>query len=98
MFDALSKSILAAVQLSVILDKNEPSNAVEMYTFAFRYKSSNTGPQLGQVTFTGAHGCPVTISSAQSGLQKIVGYLTQVAEVLPDLPRKLWEDFTMSID
>jgi meiosis-specific protein HOP1 len=87
-FDALSKKILASLQLSILLDKDNPANVVEAYTFTFEYtkKPSEERRELNGVTLTGPGGGQTTVRSMRNGLHGIVRGLIEFIKTLPDLP------------
>ncbi|MCJ1481724.1 DNA binding protein [Schaereria dolodes] len=87
-FDALAKSYLAAVQLSVILEKNKPENVIETYTFAFRYTTNplTSELQLGDLELSSSNGKAATIRSARSGIRMLSRHLVGLVQGLPDLP------------
>ncbi|MCJ1372482.1 DNA binding protein [Loxospora ochrophaea] len=87
-FDALKRNFLAAVQLSVVLDENNPSNVVESYTFSFKYSnhSKSIDRHLVGVTTPGSQDEPVTLESARYDQQEIFCDLVNLTQQLPDLP------------
>ena len=80
--DALKRHFLASVQLSIILDKNRPSEVIESYNFTVGYKES----RLSGLVFSSGTQRPVTIKSAKHGLNMIIRYLIELVQTLPDLP------------
>ena len=91
-FEALSRSFLSAVQLSIVLDKDHISKVIESYTFSFKYIDTASieapGKRLQGMMISGSHGRPVTINNARAGLETISRYLIQLTQYLPDLPGK----------
>ena len=83
-FDALRRGVLDSMQLSVILDKDKPSNVLESYTFKFQY----TEGQLDGMMVSSPRGTPVTLRDARSSLATLNRFLMELTEGLPDLPRK----------
>ncbi|KAI9932699.1 DNA binding protein [Aspergillus wentii] len=71
-FDALSKNVLEAVQLTILVDKDTPDHVVESYTFSFRY-----------IKGTGDMG-----SRLESLSLDPVGRLITLSAFLPTLPNK----------
>ena len=80
--DALMRHFLASVQLSIILDKNKPSEVVESYKFTFGYEEA----RLSGIAVSAGTRQPVTIKSAKHGLNMIIRYLIELVQTLPDLP------------
>lgn len=87
-FDALRKSVLAAVQFSIIVDEASPSDVIEMYTFSFAYTSNVkvVGRRLEGMTVTGPDGKKITVRDARVGLWSIVRQCMIVHNSLPSLP------------
>lgn len=87
-FDAVSQGYLASMQLSIILDRNDPSNVVESYGFYFSYSEVTNSQSAGLNTIIMANhdGKSITVRSARYGLNMIIKYLIQLSQTLPDLP------------
>ncbi|MCJ1246373.1 DNA binding protein [Trapelia coarctata] len=81
-FNALKTGVLDKMQLSVIMDKDKPSNIVESYTFSFKY----THRRLDSMVLSSEHGHPVTLKDARSSLATLTRYLMDLTQGLPDLP------------
>lgn len=79
---------LSGVQFSIFADVANPSNVLESYTFSFEYSKRISGGehQLIGLALSGPRGKPVSMTSARSGLEKLVGRLIQIDVTLPDLP------------
>ncbi|PYH46883.1 putative meiosis specific protein Hop1 [Aspergillus saccharolyticus JOP 1030-1] len=91
-FDALSKNVLEAIQLTVLVDKNAPENVLESYTFSFKYsgESGDINKRLESLSIEPV-GLVADIKSAQSarvGLETIVRRLITLSAFLPALPNK----------
>ncbi|KAL4965023.1 putative meiosis specific protein Hop1 [Aspergillus stella-maris] len=91
-FDALSKSVLEAVQLTIIADKEAPDNVLESYTFSFRYSEGlgNLHKRLESLSIQPC-GYVADMKSAQTarvGLETIVRRLITLSSFLPTLPNK----------
>ena len=81
-FEAISKKLLAAVQLSVIVDKERPLEVIEIYRYSFDYAKDG----IPSMVFSGSHGKPITVASARSDFAKIVRNLITLNITLPELP------------
>ncbi|KAL4908342.1 hypothetical protein BDW74DRAFT_99954 [Aspergillus multicolor] len=91
-FDALSKSVLEAIQLTVIADKDAPENVLESYTFSFRY-SEGVGDLNKRLEALSIQPCGYvantkTAHTARVGLESIVRRLITLSSFLPTLPSK----------
>ncbi|KAL4779308.1 HORMA domain-containing protein [Aspergillus varians] len=91
-FDALSKSVLEAVQLTIIADKEAPENVLESYTFSFRYTNGlgDLDRRLESLSIEPC-GYVADMKSAQTarvGLETIVRRLITLSAFLPTLPNK----------
>ena len=83
-------NILAGVQLSIILDKEKPSNVVESYTFTFKY-SDNVGKparQFDGISISALTGSQISLKDARSDFGVLIRNLIKLTDPLPDLPRK----------
>ncbi|KAL4932120.1 putative meiosis specific protein Hop1 [Aspergillus undulatus] len=91
-FDALSKSVLEAVQLTIIADKEAPDNVLESYTFSFRYSEGlgNLHKRLESLSIQpcGYIADMKTAHTARVGLESIVRRLITLSSFLPTLPNK----------
>ncbi|KAL5337908.1 HORMA domain-containing protein [Aspergillus crustosus] len=91
-FDALSKSVLEAVQLTIITDQNAPDNVLESYTFSFRYNEGlGDLPKRLESLSIEPCGYVADMKSAQTarvGLEMIVRRLIALSAFLPTLPNK----------
>ncbi|RDW65864.1 putative meiosis specific protein Hop1 [Aspergillus mulundensis] len=91
-FDALSMSVLEAIQLTVIADKEAPENVLESYTFSFRY-SEGVGDLNKRLETLSIQPCGYvanmkTAHTARVGLESIVRRLITLSSFLPTLPNK----------
>lgn len=91
-FDALKKNVLEAVQLTVLVDKDMPTNVLESYTFTFKY-TGGPGDMSSRLESLSLHpvGCVADMKTAQSarmGLEMIVRRLITLSAFLPNLPNK----------
>ncbi|PYH94719.1 hypothetical protein BO71DRAFT_409099 [Aspergillus ellipticus CBS 707.79] len=91
-FDALSRNVLEAVQLTILVDKDAPDNVLESYTFSFKYTggSRDIDSRLESLSIE-PMGYVADIKSAQTariGLETIVRRLITLSAFLPTLPNK----------
>ncbi|KAL6233160.1 hypothetical protein BDW75DRAFT_252170 [Aspergillus navahoensis] len=91
-FDALSKSVLEAIQLTIIADKEAPENVLESYTFSFRY-SERLGDLSKRLESLSIQPCGYVANmksahTARVGLESIVRRLITLSSFLPTLPNK----------
>ncbi|SPB52237.1 unnamed protein product [Aspergillus niger] len=91
-FDALSKNVLEAVQLTILVDKDAPENVLESYTFSFRYTGvdNDVNNRLESLSIE-PMGCVADMKTAQTariGLETIVRRLITLSAFLPTLPNK----------
>ncbi|KAL1859932.1 hypothetical protein Plec18170_001879 [Paecilomyces lecythidis] len=89
-FDALDKSFLEAIQLTVILDEAHPENVLESYTFSFKYTGANGAAdrRLASVSLASTD-CVAdmkTTQAARLGLEMIIRRLITLSTFLPVLP------------
>lgn len=89
-FDALSKNVLEAVQLTILVDKDAPENVLESYTFSFRYAGAegDVNNRLESLSLE-PMGCVADMKTAQTariGLETIVRRLITLSAFLPTLP------------
>ncbi|KAL4867754.1 hypothetical protein BDV12DRAFT_170783, partial [Aspergillus spectabilis] len=91
-FDALSKSVLEAVQLTIITDQGAPDNVLESYTFSFRYNEGlGDLPKRLESLSIEPCGYVADMKSAQTarvGLEMIIRRLIALSAFLPTLPNK----------
>ena len=85
-------NVLAGVQLSIILDKEKPSNVAEAYTFTFKYSDNGGNPerQLDGISISASTGSPISLKDARSDFGMLIRNLIKLTDPLPDLPRKLF--------
>ncbi|KAL2809897.1 HORMA domain-containing protein [Aspergillus granulosus] len=91
-FDALSRSVLEAIQLTIVADKEEPDNVLESYTFSFKYTggAEKLNSRLESLSIEPV-GYVTDVKSAQTarvGLESIVRRLITLSAFLPTLPNK----------
>ncbi|PWY94465.1 meiosis specific protein Hop1 [Aspergillus sclerotioniger CBS 115572] len=91
-FDALSRNVLEAVQLTILVDKDAPDNVLESYTFSFKYtgEAGDVNSRLESLSIEPV-GCVADMKSAQAariGLETIVRRLITLSAFLPTLPNK----------
>ncbi|PYI11599.1 meiosis specific protein Hop1 [Aspergillus sclerotiicarbonarius CBS 121057] len=91
-FDALSRNVLEAVQLTILVDKDAPDNVLESYTFSFKYtgEAGDVNSRLESLSIE-PMGCVADMKSAQTariGLETIVRRLITLSAFLPTLPNK----------
>lgn len=82
--------MLEAIQLTILADKNNPSNVLESYTFSFKYsgKPGHVDTRLESLSLDPV-GCVAdmkTIHSARKGLESIVRNIIELNAFLPILP------------
>jgi meiosis-specific protein HOP1 len=91
-FDALKKCFLAAIQLTIFVDKNAPHNILESYTFSFKYSGElgDLDKSLVGITFettdTNCDADVETRKSARRGLEMIIRRLLLLNAFFPNLP------------
>ena len=82
--------MLDAVQLTVFVDKDVPSNVLESYTFSFKYTGglSDVNNRLASISLeqTGCTADMKTARTAKLGLEMIVRRLITLSTFLPILP------------
>ncbi|KAL4912543.1 HORMA domain-containing protein [Aspergillus aurantiobrunneus] len=91
-FHALSKSVLEALQLTIIADKEAPENVLESYTFSFKY-TEGLGDLNKRLESLSIQPCGYiadmkSAHSARVGLETIVRRLITLSAFLPTLPNK----------
>ncbi|THC98834.1 hypothetical protein EYZ11_001681 [Aspergillus tanneri] len=91
-FDALSKNVLEALQLTIFVDKDSPDNVLETYTFSFRYTggSGDVNRRLESLSIDNV-GFVADMKYAQTariGLETIIRRLITLSTFLPTLPNK----------
>lgn len=89
-FEALSKNVLDAIQLTILVDENEPQNVLESYTFSFKYTGArgDVNSRLESLSLDPV-GCVANMKSAQTartGMEMIVRRLITLSSFLPTLP------------
>ncbi|KAF3490534.1 uncharacterized protein GIQ15_00051 [Arthroderma uncinatum] len=91
-FDALEKNVLEAVQLTVFVDKENPSHVLESYTFSFNYTRGvhelSRGLETVSLETTGRSTEVKTFRTAKLGLEMIIRRLITLSTFLPILPNK----------
>jgi meiosis-specific protein len=91
-FDAIQKGFLQAIQVTVIVDKSNPQNVLESYTFTFKYKGS-LGPlenRLESISLreSGFEANLDTMKTARVGLEMLVRRLIVLSALMPTFPRR----------
>ncbi|RMJ22644.1 meiosis specific protein Hop1 [Aspergillus sp. HF37] len=91
-FDALNKKVLEAIQLTILVDKETPSNVLESYTFSFKYSGApgDVDSHLESLALDPV-GCVADMKTAQTartGLEMIVRRLITLSAFFPTLPNK----------
>lgn len=79
-----------SVRFSIFADRQKPSHILESYVFSFQYPE-NAHDEDGQViglALSAPCGKRVTITSARSGLERIIRRLVEIDITLPNLPGK----------
>ncbi|EEQ30460.1 conserved hypothetical protein [Microsporum canis CBS 113480] len=91
-FDALERNVLEAIQLTVFVDKQNPSHVLESYTFSFNYTEGVQALKRGLEAVsleTTVHSTEVkTFRTAKQGLEMIIRRLITLSTFLPILPNK----------
>ncbi|KAL1956286.1 hypothetical protein VTO42DRAFT_7459 [Malbranchea cinnamomea] len=90
-FEALSKNILEAVQLTVFVDKDHPTNVLESYTFSFKYTGDvrDVNSRLASISLESGYTADMkTLRTAKHGLETIIRRLITLSTFLPLLPNK----------
>lgn len=91
--DALGKGWLESTQLSIIPSKQQPEHVIESYTFTFGYGTKPTDTQssreVSSLNISQNCGASITVQSARHELGKLIRYLVQLCQTLPELPSKL---------
>ncbi|KAK2802102.1 hypothetical protein FQN50_007466 [Emmonsiellopsis sp. PD_5] len=91
-FDALEKNFLDAVQMTIFVDKDKPSQILESYTFTFKYTGgpNDVNSRLASISLDATNtGCTAemkTLRTAQRGLEMIIRRLITLSAFLPILP------------
>ncbi|KAF2754811.1 hypothetical protein EJ05DRAFT_134144 [Pseudovirgaria hyperparasitica] len=86
-FDALRLGVLKGMQLNVFENQDDPSKALETYTFTVQYiESASEGVIVAGLEIQGPRGQPVTVKSARTGLQQLIRQLVALCGTLPNLP------------
>ncbi|KAI9722899.1 MAG: hypothetical protein M1812_001347 [Candelaria pacifica] len=87
-FDALYRSVLASMRVTLFVDKPSPANVVEAYTYTFKYLN-DTGslPRgLAGMEISGLSSKALAVEDVQLGVIAIVRRLVLVDQTLPALP------------
>lgn len=91
--DALGKGFLDSTQLSIIPSKEKPEHVIESYTFTFGYgpKTADThsAREVSSLNISQNQGASITVQSARYELGRLIRYLIQLCQTLPELPSKL---------
>ena len=100
-FDALRKNVLSAVQFTIILDKEEPENVLETYTFTFKYTGGHgdVNSRLESLSINPV-GCVADVKTAQTarvGLEMIVRRLITLSAFMPTLPSMFNPEWSINI-
>lgn len=95
-FERVIKCSLEGFQLSIYADRTSPSRILESYTFSFQYSQGGGGSNSQVAGLTGPDGASVTVEGARLGLKKFLDQLHNYNEMLPDLPRKYFNDESAS--
>lgn len=82
--------MLEAIQLTILVDKENPSNVLESYTFSFKYSGvrGDVDSRLESLSLDPV-GCVAdmrTAQAARTGLEMIVRRLITLSAFLPTLP------------
>ncbi|KAI9867808.1 MAG: DNA binding protein [Trichoglossum hirsutum] len=87
-FDALEKNVLAAIQFAIFLDKDNPEDIAESYTFSFKYQGDlgHGTRRLSGMGMAGPSGQSITLRSARDKLQGFLRSLCAITSLLPALP------------
>ncbi|KAK2739734.1 DNA binding protein [Onygenales sp. PD_40] len=91
-FDALEKNFLEAVQMTIFVEKDKPSQILESYTFTFKYTGgpNDVNSRLASISLDATNtGCTAemkTLRTAQRGLEMIIRRLITLSAFLPILP------------
>lgn len=81
---------LDGVQFSIFADRENPSHVLESYAFSFQYleRIRSEDCQVFGLALSGPCGKSVTVTSARSGLDRIIRRLIEIDITLPNLPGK----------
>ncbi|KAH0562398.1 hypothetical protein GP486_002908 [Trichoglossum hirsutum] len=87
-FDALEKNVLAAIQFAIFLDKDNPEDIAESYTFSFKYQGDprRGTRRLSGMGIAGPSGQSISLGSARDKLQGFLRSLCTITSLLPALP------------
>ncbi|OAL62938.1 hypothetical protein A7C99_5323 [Trichophyton rubrum] len=90
-FDALEKNVLEAVQLTVFVDKENPSHVLETYTFSFNYTDGGVNELKKGLEAVSLETNVLTTEiktfrTAKQGLEMIIRRLITLSTFLPILP------------
>jgi meiosis-specific protein HOP1 len=97
----LEKNVLAAIQFAIFLDKDNPEDIAESYTFSFKYQGDlgHGTRRLSGMGMAGPSGQSITLRSARDKLQGFLRSLCAITSLLPALPgmTNLWKTSFMSL-
>ncbi|OWZ64084.1 hypothetical protein AYX15_04104 [Cryptococcus neoformans] len=103
--DAVSKGYLRSFMFIIFLDKNDPQNIVESYTFNFFYSGPSNIPSIDMMyqvadkvssTDTQGIGGPRTHQDVRRSVKTLMKTLILSCQKLIDLPRQRYVDFKLS--
>ncbi|KAF2739617.1 DNA-binding protein [Polyplosphaeria fusca] len=86
-FDALQRSYLRGLQISMFEDRNHPTQIVELYSFTFNYAVSADGSRtVAAMDISRPGGESLTIRHTNAGVQALVREIALLSGTLPLLP------------
>ena len=89
-FKGLDERSLDGVQFSIYADKSNPSEILELYTFAFQYHDAkDSGRRLMGFTAPSPGGATITTQSITYDMVNLIDQLKNYQHQLPALPSKL---------
>ena len=89
-FKGLDERSLDGVQFSIYADKSNPSEILELYTFAFQYyDAKDSGRRLMGLTAPGPGGATITSRSITNDMVNLIDQFKNYQHQLPALPSKL---------
>lgn len=103
--DAVSKGYLRSFMFIIFLDKDDPQNIVESYTFNFFYSGPSNIPSIDMThqvagedssTDTPGIGDPRTHQDVRRSVKTLMKTLILSCQKLTDLPRQRYVDFKLS--
>ena len=90
MFEALTKKVLVAIQLTVVVDTECPTNVLESYTFGFNYTGgpNDVNRRLESLSIEpmGYAADVKSVHSARMDIEMIVKRLIIMSTFMPILP------------